>query len=109
MRGLSKLTWKYVKDICSGYHERRREIEIGGTGRAARERMLAEYRRLNCAIDGALLLVEDPPLREQIKKALVEQRGFNSMYEHYCGFNQFYRYKQKVIREIARQLFLVEE
>jgi hypothetical protein len=106
---MTELTKEYVKDICRGYHERRREIEIGGKGRPMRERMLREYRRLNSAVDGALLLVEDPPLREQIKKALVEQRGFNSMYEHYCGFNQFYRYKRRVMQEIARQLFLVEE
>ena len=105
---MTELTRMYVKDICRGYHERRREIEIGDKGREARARMLAEYRRLNAAIDGALLLLEDPPLREQIKKALVECRGFNSMFEHYCGFNQFYRHKRRVLREIARQLCLSE-
>lgn len=105
---MTKLQRDYVRDICRGYHERRREIEIGDKSRPRRAEMLKEYIRLNTAIDQALLLVESESLRAQVKLAILDGKGFNTMFEHFCGFNQFYALKRRVCNEIARLLNLIE-
>lgn len=105
---MTKLTRDYVRDICRGYHERRREIEIGDKGRPRRAELLQEYIRLNTAVDRALLLVESETLRVQIKAALTDGKGFETMFEHFCGRNQFYALKRRVRNEVARLLNLIE-
>lgn len=105
---MTKTQRDYVRDICRGYHERRREIEIGDKSRPRRAEMLKEYIRLNTAIDQALLLVESESLRAQVKLAILDGKGFNTMFEHFCGFNQFYALKRRVCNEIARLLNLIE-
>lgn len=105
---MTKTQRDYVRDICRGYHERRREIEIGDKGRPRRADMLKEYIRLNTAVDQALLLVESESLRAQVKLAILDGKGFNTMFEHFCGFNQFYALKRRVCNEIARLLNLIE-
>lgn len=105
---MTKLTRDYVRDICRGYHERRREIEIGDKGRPRRAEMIREYIRLNTAVDRALLLVESETLRVQIKAALTDGKGFHTMFEHFCGRNQFYALKRRVVMEIARLLNVIE-
>ena len=105
---MTKLTRDYVRDICRGYHERRREIELGDKGRPRRAEMLKEYIRLNTAIDQALLLVESESLRAQVKLAVIDSKGFKMMFEHFCGRNQFYALKRRVCNEIARLLNLCE-
>ena len=101
-------TGRYVHDVCRGYNDRVKEIAIGDKGRPRRAAILAEYLRLNSAIDQALLLIEDEPIRSQVKRALIEGTGYNSLYQIYCGYNQFYAYKRRVVAGIARILNLTE-
>jgi hypothetical protein len=105
---MTKVTREYVRVVCYGYNERRREIEIGDKGSSRRAVMLAEYIRLNTAIDRALLLIESGPLRLQIKRALIEGCAFECMFEHFCGRNQFYACKRRIYTEIARLLNVAE-
>ncbi len=105
---MNKLTRDLVRDVCHGYYERQREIERGDMGRASRAKVLGEYIRMNTAVDRALLLVESEALRAQVKLAIINGKGFNTMFEHFCGFNQFYALKRRVCNEIARLLCLVE-
>lgn len=105
---MTKNTRDCVRDLCRGYHERRREIEIGDKGRPHRAAMLAEYMRLNAAIDNALLIIEEETLRIQIRRALIDGAGFYALPESFCGYNQFYSHKRRVVAEIARNLHLVE-
>ena len=98
----------YVRDVCRGYRERRREIEIGDKSRPRRAEMLKEYIRLNAAVDHALLLVESESLRAQVKLAIIDNKSFEAMFEHFCGRNQFYALKRRVILEIARLLNVAE-
>ena len=101
-------TGRYVHDVCRGYNDRAREIAIGDKGRPRRAATLAEYLRLNSAVDQALLLIEDEPVRVQIKRALVEGTGYDSQYQIYCGRRQFYTCKRRVVAGIARILNLTE-
>ena len=105
---MTKHTYELVRDICHGYRERQSEIAKGDSGRPIRAALLAEYARLNSAVDTALLLVDNVPLREQIKRAITEGIGFWSIYLPLCGRNQFYEYKRRVMRELARLLHLME-
>ena len=105
---MTKTTLDYIHDLCCGYPERHRELELGDKGRPRRAAMLAEYMRINSAIDVALLLVESEPLRAQIKRALIEGSGYNAQYQIYCGYHQFYTWKRLVTNEIARLLHLAE-
>ena len=105
---MTSLQRYYVRDVCRGYRERRREIEIGDKSRPRRAEMLKEYIRLNTAVDQALLLVESESLRAQVKLALIDSKGFETMFEHFCGRNQFYALKRRVCNEVARLLNLIE-
>lgn len=105
---MTKSTHDYIRDICHGYHERQREIEIGDKGRPKRALMLAEYMRLNSAVDAALLIIEDAPLRNQIRQSLIRGTGFEAVFAPICGRNQFYFYKRCAVAEIARLLHLCE-
>lgn len=105
---MTKSTSDYVRDICHGYNERQHEIALGDKGRPRRASVLAEYMRLNSAIDTALLAVKEEPLRDQIRRSLVESIGYEALYQPLCGRNQFYFLKRVVAAEIARLLHLTE-
>lgn len=105
---MTKHTYELVRDICHGYSERQKDLAIGDKDRPQRAAILAEYARLNSAVDTALLLVDNVPLREQIKRAVTEGIGFWAIYLPLCGRNQFYEYKRRVMRELARLLHLME-
>ena len=105
---MTKTTHDCIRDLCRGYHERRREIEIGDKGRPSRALMIAEFMRINAAIDHALLIVPDESLRDQIRRSLIDGAGFNALPATFCGYNQFYAHKRRVATEIARNLHLTE-
>ena len=95
-----------IYEICHGYNDRQREIALGDKGDSRRALVLAEYERINRAVDDGLAIIKQESLRVQIKRALIGQVGFNSMLEHFCGRNQFYAYKRLVLTEIAKRLYL---
>ncbi len=105
---MTKHTYELVRDVCHGYNERQKELAIGDKGRPQRAALLAEYARLNSAVDTALLLIREDPLRAQIRRAVVDGVGFRAIFNPLCGRNQFYDHKHRVLRELARLLHLME-
>ncbi|MBE6555233.1 MAG: hypothetical protein E7663_03215 [Ruminococcaceae bacterium] len=104
---MNKHTKIMIKSICHGYGDRAAEIGRGERGNPRRAELLAEYRRLNEAVDKGLLVCPDRVIRGQIKKSLID----NLPFEHtvaYCGRNQFYAMRRGVMNEISRNLNLSE-
>lgn len=92
---------RMVRVICMDYTRRRREMAKNTKS----EEVRGVYQMLNDAIDrGVRVCPED--MRAIVHHALLTGNGYDRQYVP-CGHNQFYKYKERAMEAVARELKLL--
>lgn len=99
-RGVAKI----AKAVCADYERRSAVLRAGSASNA----VLEEYRKLNAAVDAALAEIEEPAIRADILKNIIERRGYEkSFVTTYICENSYYARQRRVLCLIAKNLLLI--
>ena len=95
---------RIVKAICADYDRRARAIRAG----IKDSKVLANYTRLNSAVDAALSEIDEPTIRKEMLRDMVAGRGYErSGAVPYICENSYYARRRKVLYLVAKYTSLI--
>lgn len=89
--------------ICSDYSRRKKTLPLVDD-----EIVAAAYARMNDAVDAAMMLVEEGPVRDAIRDEILTRTGYEySKVRGIISVGSYYARRRLVLRTVAEKLNLI--